>query len=78
MNENSLDVYFNDIAPTMTRREKDVMNAIFTIEPCTMHEVANHMGVQLNTISGRFSALVRKSKLVVVGRQDKKSLYKTT
>lgn len=78
---NRLDTYFEKVKPNLTEKEFEVTKAISQMkQPTTMHEVAKFMGVELNTISGRFSkntGLVAKGVLKIVGRTDnKRSLYK--
>jgi len=75
---NRLDTYFEKVKSELTNREFEVLSAVAKInKPCTMHEVAKHMKRDLNTISGRFSKLVEKGKLIITGRtESKRSLYK--
>lgn len=75
---NRLDTYFEKIKSELTNREFEVLSAVAEInKPCTMHEVAKYMNRDLNTISGRFSKLVEKGKLIITGRtENKRSLYK--
>ena len=76
---NKIDNYYYQIMPELTTREEEVLKAMKTIaEPCTMHQVANFMGVGLNSISGRFSKLVEKEKIKPIGKtKDKrpKTIY---
>lgn len=79
---NRLDTYFEEIKPKLTKKEFEVTKAISEMgkEKVTMHEVAKHMKVELNTISGRFSTktgLVAKGILKIVGRTtNHRSQYK--
>lgn len=72
---NKIEHFHAVIKPTLTQREREVYNAVRSIQPCTMHEVAEFMGRGLNTISGRFSKLVKKEFLTIKERKDNKSVF---
>ncbi len=57
------------IQPELSKREAMVLDALRALGKATMHEVADSLGVGVNTISGRFTALVRIGKIKVSGRK---------
>ena len=71
MNKNSLTAYDNISATGhLTRCQLAIIGAMRLLKvPVTMHQVADYMGVQLNTISGRFGELVREGQIKVVGEK---------
>lgn len=75
--ENSLYSWFKLVKPTITEKQFDVLKAISEIEPCTMHQVADHLKTRLNKISGRFSELRGMRLIVIVAKQNNKSLFMT-
>ena len=72
---NRIDHFYKMIKPTLTQREEEVYNAVKVIQPCTMHEVAEYMQRPLNTISGRFSSLVKKEFISIKEVKNHKSIY---
>jgi Fic family protein len=56
-NENSKNIYYSLIAPTLSDRQKVVLNYFTHFDEGTAKEVARFLNVELNTISGRFSEL---------------------
>ena len=77
--QNRVDNYYKNIRPILTLREFEVLEAVKKTQPCTMHQVAKFMQRELNTISGRFGALVEKGYLSIKGKtEDHRSLYITT
>ncbi len=72
---NKIDHYYKMIKPTLTQREEEVYNAVKVIQPCTMHKVAEYMERPLNIISGRFSKLVEKEFIKIIGRENNKSIF---
>lgn len=58
-NQTKLEAYLS-IEYSLPKRQLDVINALKELNRATMHQVADHMVVPLNTISGRFSELKRK------------------
>ena len=77
--QNRVENFHKNVKPILTLREFEVLEAVKKIQPCTMHQVAKFMQRELNTISGRFGALVEKGYLSIKGKtEDHKSLYITT
>ena len=72
---NKIENYHTKIKPTLTNREREVYDAVKVIQPCTMHQVADHIKRNLNTISGRFSSLVKKEYLAIKERKNNKSVF---
>ncbi len=56
--------YFASVEPKLTERESWVYEAIEELAPCTAEMVANHYGVGVNVVSGRFTGLKKKHKIV--------------
>ena len=75
--QNRNDNYFENIKPNLTKKESVVLNTCVQInKPSTMHEVAKFLGVELNTISGRFSKLCEKGELEITGKTtNRRSIY---
>lgn len=61
------------VEPNLTKRETQVLEAIEELAPATAEMVASHLGVPEHTISGRFSGLKKKQKIIKVsiGRNSK-------
>lgn len=74
---NKIENYYTNILPGLSKKQSIVLNAMYEIgRPCTMHRVAEFLQVPLNTISGRFSELVKLNRLCVEGKTfDNKSVY---
>ena len=64
MSQISMMNYFNVVQPKLTERESWVLEAIEELAPCTAEMVAEHYGVGINVISGRFTGLKKKDKIV--------------
>lgn len=63
---------FTAIRPSLSRRQKEVLEAIRALGGrATMHEVAARLGIPLNAISGRFTELVKKGKIDEWGTESK-------
>lgn len=63
----SLTAYF-DIKDEIPQRQTQIVNAIRDLGgKATMHEVARHLELPLNAISGRFSELRRKLRIRPMG-----------
>lgn len=60
----SIDNYMGVVKPKLTQREEWVFTAIEELAPCTSAMVAEHYGVGENVISGRFTGLKKKGKIV--------------
>lgn len=60
MNSNSLLAYATTVEPNLTKREAWVLEALEEIAPASCEDVANHLGVPVNVISGRFTGLKKK------------------
>lgn len=73
MNPNSLEVYYNEVFPTLAPRQKRVAEVVTALEKCTCYEVAKMLNVFPSQISGRFSELVKKGTLKVVGTIKKQN-----
>lgn len=66
MNSNSLLAYATTVEPNLTKREAWVLEALEEIAPASCEDVANHLGVFPHTISGRFTGLKNKGKIIFV------------
>ena len=64
MSQISLMNYLNVVKPNLTKREEWVLEAIEELAPCTAEMVAEHYGVGINVVSGRFTGLKNKGKIV--------------
>ncbi len=64
MSNISIDNYLRAIEPKLTKREAWVLEAIEELAPCTAEMVAEHYGVGIHIISGRFTGLKNKHKIV--------------
>lgn len=51
------------LKPKLTDREQWVLEAIEDLAPCTAEMVAEHYGVGVNVVSGRFTGLKKKRKI---------------
>lgn len=60
----SLMNYFGIVQPKLTEREKWVLEALEEIQPACAEQVANHLKVPINVISGRMTGLKKKNKIV--------------
>lgn len=80
MHKNSLEAWENEVKPTLTQREQDVLDELKKLVLATCEETANSMGRYPNQISGRFTALKEKGAIkematkLVRGRQH--SIYR--
>lgn len=73
---NKIENFYKNIKPGLSERQSKVLFAVKEIQPCTMHAVAKHLHVELNTISGRFGELVEKGFLKIIKKtDDNKSVY---
>lgn len=73
MHSNSIDAYHNEVKPTLKGRKLVVYEAIKKMPKCTSKDVAKYLGVELNTISGRFTdlfdlGLIKESGSIKIGR----------
>lgn len=68
MNANSITVYVEKVLPTLSQRQTDVINSITNLNKCTIYQSARYLGVFPNQISGRFTELIEKNAIKVVGR----------
>jgi len=64
MSQVSMMNYFETVEPKLSQREAWVLEAIEELAPCTAEMVAEHYGVGVNVISGRFTGLRKKQKIV--------------
>jgi DNA-binding MarR family transcriptional regulator len=67
MNTNSLIAYNQDVRPSLSKRQKAVLDQIIMRPGRTAKEYAKLMGVDHNTISGRFGELEKKGMIMEVG-----------
>lgn len=65
---NSIDAYHNEVKPTLKGRKLVVYEAIKKMPKCTSKDVAKYLGVELNTISGRFTELFDLGFIKEVGK----------
>lgn len=63
MNQISIDNYLTVVKPKLTERESWVLTAIEDLYPCSAEMVAEHYGVGINKVSGRFTGLKNKGKI---------------
>ena len=68
INENSKEVWFNDVLPTLAKRQKDVLSVIIQHGQMTVFECARIMKLFPHQISGRFTELTKKGALKVVNK----------
>ena len=62
----------------LKRGRREVMDVIMTLKPCTVKEVADHLGKQVNQIVGRFSELRDEFVLIKeVGKRKNESTHWT-
>jgi len=66
MNKNSLEVWENNVFPSLTKRQQSIINLLQENGPMTMYECAIKLKRFPNQISGRFSELEKKGKIEVV------------
>jgi hypothetical protein len=64
MSQISMDNFFTTVKPKLTKREEWVLEAIEEIAPCSSEMVANRLGVGVNVVSGRFTGLKKKRKII--------------
>jgi Mn-dependent DtxR family transcriptional regulator len=69
VHDNSLHAYYNDVLPTLSERQKEVLRAIRHLGSATCSEVATFLKTFPHTISGRFSELSKKSLIKEVGNK---------
>lgn len=62
----SIDNYLTIVEPKLTKREEWVLEAIEELYPVSAEIVAEHLGVYPNQISGRFTGLKNKGKILKV------------
>lgn len=72
MSQTSLENYFGIVQPKLTERENWVLEAVEEIAPCSAEQVAIHLNVPINIISGRMTGLKRKKKIVKAYRGENK------
>lgn len=64
MSQTSLINYFGIVKPQLTQRESWVLEALEEIQPASAEQVANHLKVPINVISGRMTGLKKKERIV--------------
>ena len=67
MHTNSLAQWNNQVLPVLTARQVQVYNALRELGSATMHQVAEHLQVPLNNISGRFGEMRDKGWILERG-----------
>lgn len=67
MNQISINNYLTVVEPKLTNREQWVLEALEEIAPASAEMVANYLGVFPNVVSGRFTGLRKKGKIVQAG-----------
>lgn len=55
--QTSLFTYYNEIKPKLGKRQKLIYEALKTRENFTNQEIADHLGLQINTITPRIKEL---------------------
>lgn len=63
MNQLSIEAYVNTVKPNLTKREEWVLEAIDNLGEASAEMVAEHYGVGINVISGRFTGLKSKGRI---------------
>ena len=66
MNPNSIIAYDN-IKPTLTKRESEVLQVIKDNPGITIRDVAEKLNTFSHVISGRFGSLVKKQAIEIIG-----------
>ena len=64
MSQISISNYLDKVEPKLTKREAWVLEAIEDLAPASAEIVAEHLGVFPNVVSGRFTGLRKKGKIV--------------
>lgn len=70
MNQISIDTYLQHVKPELTKREQWVYDAIEYLGEGCAYTVANHLEVPINMVSGRFTGLKKKGKIVPTKLRD--------
>ena len=65
MNQNSINAYREVVDPTKMTRKQEVLEALKDLKEATMAQVAEHLGLALHVISGRFLELITDGKIKV-------------
>jgi hypothetical protein len=65
----SMDAWFTRVQPSLTRRENWVLEAIEILGEASAETVAEHYGVGVNVISGRFTGLKKKGLIYPTERK---------
>lgn len=69
INQLSISAYLNSVKDNLTAREEWVLEAITDLGEASAESVANHYGVGVNVISGRFTGLKKKNRIVPTERK---------
>jgi predicted transcriptional regulator len=77
MHENSL-VKYKEIKPELRKWQKIVLDCVVKYGEITSKDVAFKLNVQLHKISGRFTELKAKGKIIEIGRRDGYAIFKPT
>lgn len=67
---NSIQAFKDTVQPELMSRKEMVVTAIKELGKASMRAIADHIGVPLHTISGRFSELQRDGRIKVVGSKS--------
>lgn len=80
MHTNSLEVHKDNLAEGKYPKQiKMIVKSLEYLESATMHQIANHLRVPLNTISGRFKRMREEGIIKEVGRNEKRrTIFKLT
>jgi predicted HTH transcriptional regulator len=70
-NPNSIQTFNQQVKPNLSERQRQVMEVMNKFKRLTSYEVALKMGVELHTISGRFSEI---SKLGLIKRDGTRKI----
>lgn len=66
---NSLYVYQKNILPTLSERQKEVLNALRYKGPSTCSEIATYLKTFPHTLSGRFTELRKRNLIKELGNR---------
>lgn len=70
MNQISIENYFNTVKPALTERENWVLRAIEDLGEASAYTAASYLEVPINMVSGRFTGLYNKGKIVKTEKRD--------
>ncbi len=76
MNHNSLEVYHNEVKPTLSKRQAEVLEVLKRFDKLTLFEIALQMSITqkrevfMHTISGRLSEMRDMELIIEAGRRS--------